>query len=102
MQVASRFTMAQLTCWHATINQRSLGAKSDVDGGTRRGVMAAILRVGAAQPYRSHFHAADDKLFSDFSFRGQLEPAGYTGAIDVIWTDRLDEWNAHFHRGRRT
>ena len=33
------------------------------------------------------FTPADDALFSDFSFRGQLEPAGFTGTVDVTWTD---------------
>jgi hypothetical protein len=33
------------------------------------------------------FTPANDTLFSDFSFRGQLEPAAFTGAIDVKWTD---------------
>ena len=33
------------------------------------------------------FTAADDTLFSDFSFRGQLNPVGDTGVIDVTWTD---------------
>jgi hypothetical protein len=33
------------------------------------------------------FTPADDTLFTDFSFRGQLEPAGFTGTIDVTWTD---------------
>jgi hypothetical protein len=33
------------------------------------------------------FTPADDTLFSDFSFRGQLEPAGFAGTIDVKWTD---------------
>ena len=33
------------------------------------------------------FTPADNMLFSDFSFRGQLEPAGFTGTVDVIWTD---------------
>jgi hypothetical protein len=33
------------------------------------------------------FTPADDTLFSDFSFRGQLEPAGFTGTVDVTWTD---------------
>src|SRR6476659_7399542 len=31
------------------------------------------------------FTPADDTLFSDFSFRGQLEPAGFTGTVDVTW-----------------
>jgi PEP-CTERM motif len=35
------------------------------------------------------FTAADDTLFSDFSFRGQLNPVGDTGVIDVTWTDSL-------------
>jgi hypothetical protein len=33
------------------------------------------------------FTPASDTLFSDFSFRGQLEPSGFTGTIDVTWTD---------------
>lgn len=33
------------------------------------------------------FTPSDDTLFSDFSFRGQLEPAGFTGTVDVTWTD---------------
>ncbi len=35
------------------------------------------------------FTPADDTLFSDFSFRGQLEPAGFTGIIYVTWLDSL-------------
>ena len=35
------------------------------------------------------FTPADDSLFSDFSFRGQLERSGFTGTIDVTWTDSL-------------
>ena len=35
------------------------------------------------------FTPADDTLFSDFSFRGQLEPVGDTGVINVKWTDSL-------------
>ena len=33
------------------------------------------------------FTPADDTLFTDFSFRGQLAPVGDTGVIDVKWTD---------------
>jgi hypothetical protein len=33
------------------------------------------------------FTPEDDTLFSDFSFRGQIAPIGYTGTVDVIWTD---------------
>jgi hypothetical protein len=33
------------------------------------------------------FTPANDTLFSDFSFRGQLDPSGFNGMIDVIWTD---------------
>lgn len=33
------------------------------------------------------FTPADDTLFNDFSFRGQLEPSGFTGVVDVTWTD---------------
>jgi hypothetical protein len=33
------------------------------------------------------FTPADDTLFTDFSFRGQLAPLGDTGVIDVKWTD---------------
>ena len=33
------------------------------------------------------FTPSDDTLFSDFSFRGELEPAGFTGTVDVTWTD---------------
>ena len=35
------------------------------------------------------FTPADNTLFSDFSFRGQLNPVGDTGVIDVTWTDSL-------------
>jgi hypothetical protein len=36
------------------------------------------------------FTPASDTLFGDFSFRGQLEPAGFgTGQVDIIWTDSL-------------
>jgi hypothetical protein len=33
------------------------------------------------------FTPASDTLFSDFSFRGQLESSGFTGTVDVTWTD---------------
>jgi hypothetical protein len=33
------------------------------------------------------FTPADDTLFSGFSFRGQLAASGFTGTIDVSWTD---------------
>jgi hypothetical protein len=33
------------------------------------------------------FTPANDTLFSDFSFRGQLDPSGFNGMIDVIWTE---------------
>jgi len=33
------------------------------------------------------FTPANDTLFDGFSFRGQLEPAGFSGDIDVIVTD---------------
>jgi hypothetical protein len=33
------------------------------------------------------FTPADDTAFSDFSFRGQLERSGFTGTVDVKWTD---------------
>ena len=33
------------------------------------------------------FTPADDTLFTDFSFRGQLAPVGDTGVINVAWTD---------------
>lgn len=35
------------------------------------------------------FTPGNDTLFSDFSFRGELERAGFTGTLDVIWTDSL-------------
>ena len=35
------------------------------------------------------FTPADDTLFSDFSFRGQLAPIGDNGVIHVKWTDSL-------------
>ena len=35
------------------------------------------------------FTPADDTLFSDFSTRGQLESAGFTGTIDIKVTDQL-------------
>jgi hypothetical protein len=33
------------------------------------------------------FTPADDTAFNDFSFRGQLNKSGFTGTVDVIWTD---------------
>ena len=33
------------------------------------------------------FRPADDTLFNGFSFRGQLAASGFTGRIDVSWTD---------------
>ena len=35
------------------------------------------------------FTPADDTLFSDFSFRGQLAPIGDDGVVHVTWTDSL-------------
>jgi PEP-CTERM motif len=35
------------------------------------------------------FTPASDTMFNDFSFRGQLAPAGFTGDIDVMVTDSL-------------
>ena len=35
------------------------------------------------------FTPADETLFEDFSFRGQLNPVGDTGVINVKWTDSL-------------
>jgi hypothetical protein len=35
------------------------------------------------------FTPADDTLFTDFSFRGQLNAVGDTGVINVKWTDSL-------------
>ena len=35
------------------------------------------------------FTPADDTLFSDFSFRGQLAPIGDDGVLHVKWTDSL-------------
>ena len=35
------------------------------------------------------FTPADQTLFEDFSFRGQLNPVGDTGVITVKWTDSL-------------
>jgi hypothetical protein len=35
------------------------------------------------------FTPKNDTLFSDFSFRGQLESAGFTGTVDIKWTDSL-------------
>jgi len=35
------------------------------------------------------FTPADDTLFTDFSFRGQLAPIGDDGVIHVKWTDSL-------------
>jgi hypothetical protein len=33
------------------------------------------------------FTPADDTLFNGFSFRGQFAASGFTGTIDVSWTD---------------
>lgn len=33
------------------------------------------------------FTPANDALFNDFSFRGQLERPGFTGVVDISWTD---------------
>jgi hypothetical protein len=35
------------------------------------------------------FAPADDTLFNDFSFRGQLAPTGFTGTLDVKVTDQF-------------
>jgi hypothetical protein len=70
------------------MSQRSLGAKPDAEGRNapwRHGRNSQSW--SCATLTHVIFTPADDKLFSDFSFRGQLEPAGFIGAIDVILTD---------------
>ena len=47
------------------------------------------------------FTPSDDTLFSDFSFRGQLEPVGFTGMVCHLDRQQRDKWNAGFHWGQR-
>jgi hypothetical protein len=48
---------------------------------------ADIKPSGSASLDSLTFMPANDMLFSDFSFRGQLERPGFTGVVDVTWTD---------------
>lgn len=60
----------------------------DTTGGVDTGAgFATIKPSGASILSTLTFTPANDALFSDFSFRGQLERAGFTGTVDVTWTD---------------
>jgi hypothetical protein len=50
---------------------------------------ADIKPSGAAVLTSLTFTPTNDALFSDFSFRGQLERPGFTGVVDITWTDGL-------------
>ena len=71
---------------------RSHGYAITVDtiGNIDSGVgFATITPTSGALLTSLTFTPADNTLFSDFSFRGQLNPVGDTGVIDVTWTDSL-------------
>lgn len=60
----------------------------DTTGGVDTGAGFATIKPSGADILSTlTFTPADDTLFSDFSFRGQLERAGFTGVVDVSWTD---------------
>jgi hypothetical protein len=50
---------------------------------------AEIAPSGSAVLSSLTFTPANDTVFSDFSFRGQLERPGFTGTVDITWTDSL-------------
>jgi hypothetical protein len=50
---------------------------------------ADITPSGSAALTSLTFTPANDALFSDFSFRGQLERLGFAGTVDITWTDSL-------------
>lgn len=55
---------------------------ANVDTGADFATIAATTTLTALV-----FAPADDTLFNGFSFRGQLAASGFTGTIDVSWTD---------------
>jgi hypothetical protein len=65
-------------------NAITVDTTGNVDTGSG---FATIKPTSAATLTDLIFTPSDDTLFSDFSFRGQLEPAGFTGMVDVTWTD---------------
>jgi hypothetical protein len=67
-------------------NAITVDTTGNVDTGSG---FATIKPASAATLTDLIFTPADDTLFSDFSFRGQLEPAGFSGTVDVTWTDSL-------------
>ena len=77
-------------------NAITVDATGNVDTGSG---FATIKPTNGATLTDLIFTPADDTLFSDFSFRGQLEPAGFTGAIDVTWTDSAGTSGTLFFTG---
>jgi hypothetical protein len=63
-----------------------IAANAPVDTGSG---YANITPSGGGPLTTLTFAPANDTLFGDFSFRGQLNRAGYTGTLDVLWTDSL-------------
>jgi PEP-CTERM motif len=55
---------------------------ANVDTGAGFATIAATTTLTALV-----FTPVDDTLFNGFSFRGQLAVSGFTGTIDVSWTD---------------
>jgi hypothetical protein len=53
------------------------------------GGFATITPTSGATLTSLTFTPTDDTLFTDFSFRGQLNPVDDTGIINVRWTDSL-------------
>lgn len=62
----------------------TVNTTGNVDTG---GGFATIKPTSGATLTDLIYTPADDTLFNDFSFRGQLAPSGYSGTIDVTWTD---------------
>lgn len=60
----------------------------DTTGAVDTGAGFSTIKPSGADILSSlTFTPANDMLFSDFSFRGQLESSGFTGIVNVTWTD---------------
>jgi len=60
----------------------------DTTGAVETGAGFSVIKPsGAAILSMLTFTPANDALFNDFSFRGQLERPGFTGTVDITWTD---------------
>jgi hypothetical protein len=67
---------------------KELAVTVDTTGAVETGAgFADIKPFGSAILNSLTFTPANDALFNDFSFRGQLERPGFTGTVDIAWTD---------------